>query len=214
MNGRERILTALRCEVPDKVPLFEWFIDARVGEAMTSSADPLDIVERLNLDGVNLRATYDRQFLDETTWVDEWGIKRQLTGDVLPAVLESPIQDITQHKDYSFPDADSDSRFVTVEQALQRFGDTRAIILNLRDGFSEMRDLLGYENALMAMLLEPKAFADLLARAVDYNLELAKVAKQRYDIQVIATTDDVANATGMIMRPETYFELLRPGFDG
>jgi uroporphyrinogen decarboxylase len=212
MNGKERILTALRRGVPDRVPLFEWFIDARVGEAMTNSDNPLDIVERLDLDGVNLRANYEKQFLDDTIWLDEWGMKRQLTGDVLPAVLESPIQDITQHKAYTFPDPDTDSRFVTVEQALRRFGDTRAIILNLRDGFSEMRDLLGYENALMAMLLEPVAFSELLARAIDYNLELAKVARRRYGIEMIATTDDVANASGMIMRPETYFELLAPGF--
>ena len=27
------------------------------------------------------------------------------------------------------------------------FGDRRAVVFNLRDGFSDMRDLLGYENA-------------------------------------------------------------------
>ncbi len=212
MNGRERILTALRCEVPDRVPSFEWFIDARVGEALTGSTDPFDIVEQLQLDGVNVRASYRKQHLDDQTWVDEWGITRQLTGDVLPVVVESPIQDITRHGDFQFPNPDAADRFVSVEQALQRFGDSRAIILNLRDGFSEMRDLLGYENALMAMLLEPEAFSALLDRAVDYNLALARVARKRYNIEIIATTDDVANATGMIMRPETYFERIAPQF--
>ena len=37
-------------------------------------------------------------------------------------------------------------------------------MLNLRDGFSDMRDLLGYEGALMAMLLEPQHFDELLER--------------------------------------------------
>ena len=32
--------------------------------------------------------------------------------------------------------------------------DRRAVILNLRDGFSDMRDLLGYQEALMALLVD------------------------------------------------------------
>ena len=31
-------------------------------------------------------------------------------------------------------------------------------------------------------------------------------------MDIVATTDDVANATGMLMRPETYFERIGPGF--
>ena len=163
MNGRERIQRALRREVPDVVPTFEWFIDASVGKALTGSDDPLDIVERLDLDGINVRADYRKQYLDEVTLVDEWGTKRQLTGDCLPALLESPIQEISQHRQYTFPDPSASHRWATLEQAMERFGDQRAVILNLRDGFSDMRDLLGYEEALMALLLEPQRFPNCLS---------------------------------------------------
>lgn len=212
MHGKERVLRALRREVPDAVPTFEWFIDAAVGRALTGSEDPLDIVDRLDLDGINIRPDYRKQFLDDKTLVDEWQIRRQLTGDCLPALLASPIADVTQHRQYTFPDPSAAGRFATFEKALQRFGDRRAVILNLRDGFSDMRDLLGYEESLMALLLEPQAFGELLARVVQYNLELAAVARQRYGVEVVATTDDVANATGLLMRPETYFERIAPYF--
>jgi uroporphyrinogen decarboxylase len=212
MTGKERILRALRREVPDAVPTFEWFIDAAVGKALVGSADLLDIVDGLDLDGVNIRPDYRKEFLDDTTLVDEWQIRRQVTGDVLPAVTASPIRDVTCHRDYAFPDPAAAHRFDTLEKALQRFGDRRAVILNLRDGFSDMRDLLGYQESLMALLLEPQAFAELLARVVDYNLALAAVARHRYGIEVVATTDDVANATGLLMRPETYFEMVAPHF--
>ncbi len=174
MNGQERILSALRRETPDAVPTFEWFIDATVGEALVGSGDILDIVAGLDLDGVNLRPNYQKRFLDDVTFVDEWGITRQLTEDTLPALLHSPIPDITRHRDYAFPDPDAPQRFKTVEAALQRFGDEKAIVLNLRDGFSDMRDLLGYEGSLMNLLLEPTAYSDLLQRAVDYNLQLGR----------------------------------------
>jgi uroporphyrinogen decarboxylase len=212
VNGKERICAALRREVPDVVPVFEWFIDGAVGRALTGSAEILDIVERLDLDGVNVRTDYRQEYLDDKTLVDEWGIKRQLTGDVLPALLASPIADVSQQAEYSFPDPDAPQRFATLEKALERFGDERAVVLNLRDGFSDMRDLLGYEGALMAMLLEPKAFTDLLERSVAYNLELARIAKRRYGTIIVATTDDVANAEGMLMRPDTYFERIGPQF--
>ncbi|MFV2068621.1 MAG: uroporphyrinogen decarboxylase family protein, partial [Pirellulales bacterium] len=103
-------------------------------------------------------------------------------------------------------------RFASLERALDRFGDAKAAVLNLRDGFSDMRDLLGYETALMSMLLEPKYFSELLQRSVDYNLGLAEAAKERYGVTIVATTDDVANATGLLMRPATYFEMLGPEF--
>jgi uroporphyrinogen decarboxylase len=212
MTGRERILCALRRGVPDRVPSFEWFIDAGVGQALVGSPHILDIVDKLELDAVNVRADYAKRHLDEKTLVDEWQIKRQLTGDAIPALLASPIGDITCHRDYEFPDPEKPGRFASLEAALRRFGDRRAIVLNLRDGFSDMRDLLGYEGALMSLLLEPQAFSDLLDRSVDYNLALAAVAKKRYGADIVATTDDVANATGLLLRPAVYFDLIAPRF--
>lgn len=212
MTGNERLLRALRRREPDAVPTFEWFIDAAVGAALVGSDDPLDIVEGLDLDAVNVRAHYRKKYLDEKTIVDEWQIKRQLTDDCLPALLASPIEEIAHHTDYTFPDPEAADRLLPVEKALERFGDAKAVVLNLRDGFSDMRDLLGYEGALMALVLEPARFAELLDRAVDYNLALARIAKERYGTRIVATTDDVANATGLLMRPETYFDVIAPAF--
>jgi len=212
VNGKERVHCALRREIPDVVPTFEWFIDAAVGETLTGSRDPLEIVARLDLDGINIRPDYSKRRLDEKTLVDEWGVERQLTDDVLPALRASPVADITRHREYAFPDPAAAHRFTALEAALELFGDSKAVVLNLRDGFSDMRDLLGYQEALMGLLLEPQAFAEMLRRVVDYNLELAAVARRRFGIEIIATTDDVANAAGLLMRPETYFDLIAPQF--
>ncbi len=212
MNGKDRILRALRRSVPDTVPVFEWFVDASVARALTGSEDILDVVEHLDLDAVNVRPDYAKRHLDETTIVDEWQISRKLTGDVLPALVDSPIRDVTQHQSFALPDPAASHRFASLEKAVRRCGDARAVVLNLRDGFSDMRDLLGYEAALMAMLLEPQAFGELLDRVVDFNLEMARVARQRYGVEIVATTDDVANATGLLMRPATWFKNLAPNF--
>jgi len=212
VTGRERILTAIHRGTPDRVPTFEWFIDAGVCEALAGTPDPIVAADRLDLDGINVRADYRKHFTEATTFVDEWGIHRALTGDCIPCVRRSPIADITRHAEFVFPDPASPERFRTLERALRVAGDRRAVILNLRDGFSDMRDLLGYEEALMAVLEEPEHFAALLDRVVEYNLELARLAVERFGIEIVATTDDVATAAGPLVSPQVYFDVIAPSF--
>jgi uroporphyrinogen decarboxylase len=212
VNPKECILSALRRELPEKIPTFEWFIDRKVALALTGSDDPIEVVEQLDLDAVNLRPDYAKDFQSEDTYLDEWGITKKLTGDVLAASISHPIADITRQEEYRFPDPTAAHRFATLEKAFDRFGERRAVILNLRDGFSDMRDLLGYENALMAMALQPDHFKALLHRSVQYNLALARVAVERLGVQIVATTDDVCTANGPFISPPMYREIVAPAF--
>jgi uroporphyrinogen decarboxylase len=212
MTATERLCAAIRRETPDRIPTFEWFIDVTVGRALTGSDDPLEVAERLDLDAVNIRPDYTKRFLDSQTFEDEWGNRRQLTGDCIPAVVAHPLSDVTRHRDFVFPDARADHRFATLRRAVERYGDSLAVVFNVRDGFSDLRDLLGYEEALMAPLAEPEAAADFLERIVDYNIALAERAARAFGVRVIATTDDVAMAAGPLFPPDLYAERILPSF--
>ena len=212
MNAKERLVAALNRHPPDRIPSFEWFIDGQVGQALTGSCDPLDIVAGLALDAVNVRPDYTRERIDADTYRDEWGIVRKETGDCIAAVMQSPLTDINQQADYQFPDPGAPHRFQTLARAQERFGGDCVPVMNLRDGFSDMRDILGYENALMGCMADAVRFRELLDRAVDYNLALARRARQEFNIEVVATTDDVATAQGLLMGPKVYFEVIGPAF--
>jgi uroporphyrinogen decarboxylase len=212
MTGRQRILTALRRQLPDCVPTFEWFIDGAVTQALVGTADPVAAAVALDLDGINVRPDYRKDCRDGATFVDEWGVTRVLTGDCIPCVRESPVKDIARHAEYRFPDPEAPHRFATLERALRLAYGKRAVILNLRDGFSDMRDLLGYEEAMMQLMLEPEHFAAMLDRVVEYNLTLARIAVKRYGIEVIATTDDIANANGLLVSPKAWLDVVGPSF--
>ena len=212
MNGHERIIAALQRRQPDRVPTFEWFIDKNVARSLTGTDDPLEAVEALDIDGVNVRADYTRKFTSDTDYVDEWGTTRRVTGESLAAAVAYPLPDITRQKELVLPRPDAPGRFASLEKALRRFEGKRAIILNLRDGFSDMREVLGYENCLVSMMIEEGHFADLLDRVVDYNIELARVARERYGMPIVAMTDDIANDTGLLLNPELYFRLIAPRF--
>jgi uroporphyrinogen decarboxylase len=212
MNGNERICAAIRREKTDRIPTFEWFIDESVAKALTGSDNLLEVVERLDLDGINIRPDYSKRFISPEIFEDEWGARRQLTGDAMPAVIAHPVADLTRHQEYTFPDPCADHRFATLRRAIERFGDSRAVVLNLRDGFSDLRDLLGYEEALMAPLAEPDACDEFLDRIVSYNLALAAHAVRTFGIRIIATTDDVAMAKRTLFHPDTYRERILPSF--
>ncbi|MDR2754082.1 MAG: hypothetical protein LBC20_00105 [Planctomycetaceae bacterium] len=212
MTPKNRILTALRRETPDKIPTFEWFIDSSVTKVLCGTEDPIEAVERLDIDAVNIRADYAKTWKNETIFIDEWGIDRRLTGDMIPAAMKHPIENIANHKNYTFPDPHHPDRFKTLERALKTYQNQRGIILNLRDGFSDMRDLLGYQDALMAVAVEPEHFSDLLKRVVEYNVTLAELAVKRYGIEVVATTDDVCSGRGPLLSPQSYKKILYPQF--
>ena len=212
MNSKERILAALNGQQSDLIPTFEWFIDSTVGQALTGSSDPVDIVDRLDIDGINVRPDYTRSAIQDQTYEDEWGIVRQETGDCIAAVTKSPVSDLSQHKLYEFPDPGAPGRLKSLERAVSRLGTDRAVIFNLRDGFSDMRDVLGYENALMGTMVDPDLFREFLERSVDYNLALAGRAVREFGIEVVSTTDDVATNQGMLIRPEIYFDVIGPSF--
>ena len=212
MTPKDCLFAALRREFPDRIPTFEWFIDSIVSQALCGSSDPVEVAERLDLDAVNVRADYTKTWKDDSTFVDEWGIERKLTGDVLPAVMKSSIPSIAAQADFTFPSLDVPHRFKTLERALEKYGDRRGVVLNLRDGFSDIRDLIGYENALLAILTDKGHFTDLMKRVVEYNVSLAALAVKRYGIQIVATTDDVATGRGPIIRPKVYAEMIVPHF--
>jgi len=212
MTPKMRLAAAISNQQPDKIPTFEWFIDSSVGKALIGSDDPVEIVDVLDIDGINVRADYSKEYADADNYTDEWGASRKLTGDCIAAVMHSPITDITAHKDYTFPETQAVHRFDSVEAAVSRFGDKRAVVFNLRDGWSDMRDLLGYEEAMIQFMLEPEHFSYLLNRVVDYNLELASIAKQRYNLEIVATTDDIAFAAGLLLPLPQYLDLIGPSF--
>lgn len=210
MTSRQRVIRALERKEPDRVPTFEWAIDRKVRRALTGTEDNLEAIDKLGVDGVVIRADYNSQRIDGEHYSDEWGCRRKVGGESLDVIVQSPIQDIREQAKYRFPDPHAPHRLASLAAAVERFGRSKAIVFNLRDVFSDIRDLVGYENALIALLTEQQAFSDLLARVIEYNRTLARIARERYGVSIVATTDDIADSRGLIFSPQLYFSFLAP----
>ncbi len=76
--------------------------------------------------------------------------------------------------------------------------------------FDRLTTLMGFEGACIAMLTEPEACRELIEAIADYKIELIRCVKKHLNPDVFMYTDDIADATGLIMSPQTYRELLKP----
>jgi len=80
----------------------------------------------------------------------------------------------------------------------------------LNDVFSIPRYMMGMQNLLMAIAVEPKLVAGLVRMSVEINLEMAEEVAAR-DVDFVWTGDDYAYTTGPLMSPDCFREMFYPG---
>lgn len=76
--------------------------------------------------------------------------------------------------------------------------------------FLRISHLMGFENALCAMIAEEDAYKALIHRITDYKIELAERVAKYFKPDVLTTYIDVATERGLFMSPELYRELISP----
>ena len=83
-----------------------------------------------------------------------------------------------------------------------------AMILN--GPFERLHSLMGFENALIALLEDPESCYEFFGAMADYKIELLKKIKKYYNPDVIQFHDDYGASDRMFMSLDTWRELLKP----
>lgn len=76
--------------------------------------------------------------------------------------------------------------------------------------FDRLTVLLGFENALCSLLMDPESCAAFFDRLADYKIELVECVAKYIKPDVFMYTDDLATSTGLFIRPELYRSLIKP----
>ena len=213
MTSRERIIAVLERQEPDRVPTFEWKVSQPIIDAFVPGGDVFDFTETADQDAVCCAPSYKKiEIIDEDTFVDEFHIRRHLTGvDRYPVSVGYPITDLESFKQYEPPPLDAPGRFDKIEYVVNRFGGERAVVVNLHDIFSFPRDMMGLDNFLISFITQPDLVRELVGFSVDYNLDLAKLVKKR-DVEIIGIGDDMADNKAPFVSPEMFRDFLYPEF--
>lgn len=210
MSGRERILTALRREEPDRLPTMEWVLHPEVIRRMNGAENDIDFVRKAGTDGIAVGLNYRKTWIDDRHFLDEWGVTR-VSYDDYPNAVAFPMAEQKDFDAFSVPDPDDEFRFTSIRKALAEIGDESLVVARVRDIFSHPRDLMGFENFLMGFYLQPDLIAGLMEMCIDHSTRIARNLK-KLGVEVIVIGDDIANNTGLLMRPEMFMEQVYPYF--
>ena len=213
MNSRERVITTLNRQEPDRVPTFEWIIDPTV---INSICGPDCSIERftdeMGLDAVVVSAVNKKIEIEEGRFIDEWGIERQvLQNDPLPMAVKGPLKTKADLKKYNPPDPFAPYRLDKLRQTVEREKGKRAIVFQTRDVFSNPRDLLGFENVLINLVDDPGFVRDLAEMSADYSIKLCCRAL-REGADIVFSGDDIADNRGPLFSPGLFRKVFLPGF--
>jgi uroporphyrinogen decarboxylase len=210
MNSKERVITAFERKIPDRVPHFELLIDSKVMNDLVPGSDLFDFTDAMDLDAITVRASFKREKIGDNLYKDEKG-QILLKGETQD-YYELQNRVIKTQKDldgFEFPDPKSDFRLKELRKAVKRFKGKKAIVLFLRDGWAEARDLHGFQETLMDLVDNIKLIKGIVDKAVDYYSELGKIAAS-IGCDIGLSGDDISGVNGMLMSPYHFKEIIYP----
>lgn len=211
MTSEERVMTALRREVPDRVPHFEWLVDRKVREALCPGCKSHnEFAVQMEHDAVLTGPHFGKEWLDERRWLSEWGFVMQETAEEHGVEVEPAIRTMEDLEQYKPPDPRIPERYYEIEELVYRFRGDMAVIAHLNDVFSIPRYLLGMEKLLLSIVREPELVRGVVDISVDVNLAMAEELVSR-GVKIVYTGDDYAYNEGPLMSPRHFRELFYPG---
>jgi hypothetical protein len=154
-----------------------------------------------------------------TNFVDGYGVRwvasESAVGGSIPAPGEFILKDVTRwKKDVTIPDVEKYDWAKIVEQEYAVFNvdrDKQAINFFANAGVWErLADLMGFEEAMIALLEEPEACNELFTAITDHKIRLAEVAAKYYKADVFVNFDDIATERNLFMSPDTFRSMIKP----
>ena len=208
MNSRERVLTTFSFQEPDKVPLFEAWIETEIMEQI-GDGDPYKTREILDLDCMPIAVGHPKITNAWRTGIDEWGriFKHgmYIDGKVKQTIdIEKYTPSLEFAKNW-FPQEE-------IKRSRKKYNDTHALYYATHDvclGLSYMS--MGLKEFFIAIRKNRELVEALIDRSTDWAIEMIKLADQA-EVDFIMIGDDVAYTSGPMMSPTLFRDLVLPSY--
>ena len=142
-----------------------------------------------------------------------WAVTRSSGGQGTPLPNQSQFDDITEWKEkVVFPDLDAyDWEGSAKAQLAAGNPETQLVEYQCWNwSFLRMTHIMGFENALCAMMEDEEACMDFFDAIADYKIRLAERIHKYFHPDMITSFDDVATERGLFMAPDVYRRLIKP----
>jgi uroporphyrinogen decarboxylase len=201
MLPRERVFEAIAHREPDRVPLYLWvFRQPGVHEAIEAKYGTFEaFCDALQLD---LCQTFPARGLLRHSPAPAGEEKRNIYGRTL--TLEEALE-----AEFTDPEDEGLYPRIRAEVAEHKGRKGRAIFLQTPGVFETVGGLLGLEQCLTAMALDPERVRALFERIAHWNHRYIENALA-IGVDVIHISDDWGMNGRMLMRPQLWWELIYP----
>jgi uroporphyrinogen decarboxylase len=222
MNARERVLTALNHEEPDRVPVDLWFtseIEAVLAErcgGLRGAALRVALGHDLIItSSPNIGASYEMPGTPdeyECEWGARWKWVTNGEGGRYTETVGHPLAGVKDFASYRLPDplgASNQAIYAEARDLVTTYGGTHAIFGSLYQTVFEAAWILRGMQALLTDMATNKDFAhDLFERLTEYSIaagrELASTG-----VDVIWLGDDFGTQHRMLLSPRMWREFIK-----
>ncbi len=231
MNGKERFLTALAVEQPDRVPLYihginegpilaiarhlteglpepKQFHEMDDGEKVKLVDALFRIHEHFGVDGFTCFEINHTENLDASHLRDDWGVVFERTPHGIPVPVGHPIPDAAALDAYRPPEPKRE-HLLLFDLARQRFGGEKALVWMMRGAFVLGWRLAGMENLMLQMYDDPAFVQRLAEMTTQYGLaQLEWLIEAGLDVLLVE--DDIADTDSSLISPALFREFVNP----
>jgi uroporphyrinogen decarboxylase len=209
MSNRNRVLTALKHQQPDKCPYHISFTQAAKKKMADFYGDP-DFESSLGNCLTELYTAYDELVeVEPDVWQDVFGVKWNRSIDKDIGVVCNQIVGSHNFLDYKFPDPDEPTVYNNIASQIDAKADTLRVVGLGFSLYERAWTLAGIENVLMAMVTDKIFIHKFLDRILEFNLRVIDNVC-RLDIDAMRFGDDWGQQTGLIMGANLWREFIKP----
>ena len=231
MNSKERVLTAINHEEPDKVPLDSWIAPEVAEKLITllnvdTSDDSFALAKRLGNDFLYRAVGFcegfgtiydDSKRIGENLYQDALGItwkKQDQEYGSYCEMVSHPLENIKDWDSYKWPDPLEISKDgleenrKLIERDGQDYGIIGAVACTMLEGAWYLR---GLENFLLDLIENLDFVEELLDNAMEHSLTLSRELL-KMGVDIIWWGDDFSMETGPLVSPELFEKLLAPRY--
>ncbi|MEA3406867.1 MAG: uroporphyrinogen decarboxylase family protein [Chloroflexota bacterium] len=233
MKSRERILVALEAKQPDRVPIFELYINEssivrlaqllapgmveveaqkdRFGEERREILDLYCfLVDELGLDATCTNFSIGIEIVGENVGRDKYGTIYRLSEHGEPMPIEGPIQGPEDLVGFDMVSKLHDEDFSGVRHVIDAVGPEKAHFISVTDPFKvSWRRRGGMQHLLMDYVLRPQFVHDLARISTDFDKAAIDMAVES-GVDVVIVPGDLAGELTTIMSPQHYREYIKP----
>ncbi len=218
MTSRERVYNALQKKPVDRVPVYMWYHPSTRRRLARRLEIPEEYVAVVLGDDIKQTWTHNNYAMENVPLVegeiykDEWGLEWISQGD-FNQIHTYPLVHATDEAimEYQFPYDQIEKLNDFMIPVIENRGDY-FIGCDISPCVFEMYwRLRGLENTMFDLIGKSECTMKLLQDCTDFSVALAESAMEKYDLDWVWTGDDAGSQDNMLMSPQMWRELIKPG---